>query len=212
MFIEEWRNGKRAWRTVAARVTCSDDVCTARFADETPPEEVEAAIESIDEDGDGLSDYLVLAGLAQELYYRGGAKVEWDEGFLAKKYGGMFERPSPGSNVFKFLRCGTEPIVLDRSTPYAENRVYHKYRETGSLGSDGTFPEGPGNDIWWMSGEQIQGSDINCVVKSFNADHTLTASCSAQDSDTTRDRIFSYRFEGMAVFLDDQRLQMLPRQ
>src|SRR5690349_5901792 len=52
MFIEEWRNGKRAWRTVAARVTCSDDVCTARFVDETPPEEVEAAIESIDEDGD----------------------------------------------------------------------------------------------------------------------------------------------------------------
>ena len=53
---------------------------------------------------------------------------------------------------------------------------------------------------------------INCIVKSFNSDQTLTASCSEQDSVTARDRTFSYRFEGLAVFLDDQRLQMVPHQ
>ena len=157
MFIEEWRGGRRAWRTLAGRATCSDGICTVRFEDVTPSDDVEAYVESVDENGDGLSDYVVLAGLGQDLYYGGGAKVEWDEGFLAKKYGSMFERPLPVSNVFKFLRCRTEPFALDQSTLYAEDHVYYKYRETGSLDADGTFPDDRGNDIWWMTGRQIEG-------------------------------------------------------
>jgi hypothetical protein len=49
---------------------------------DNPDENITSAIvERIDSDDDGISDWVVFAGLKQELWYTGGAKVEWFTGF-----------------------------------------------------------------------------------------------------------------------------------
>ena len=40
-----------------------------------------AIVERIDEFGNGNSGWIIFAGLDSELYYAGGAKVEWVSGF-----------------------------------------------------------------------------------------------------------------------------------
>jgi hypothetical protein len=124
-FIEEWRKGRRAWRTVASWTSCSngESTCTAFFEAQTG--EVSATIEWIDDDGDGLAEWVVLAGLEQQFYYGGGATVEWDEGLAPKDYDGMPERAVPVANAYKFLQCRTEPIPLDKSSVFVAAASYN---------------------------------------------------------------------------------------
>jgi hypothetical protein len=212
IFIEEWRHGKRAWRTKAGWATCSNGevTCTAYFADETMSDGgVGAVIEQIDDDGDGLSEYIVLAGLVQDLYYGGGAAVDWDDGFEPLRSEELgYERAYPSSNVFRFFDCRKDPIALDKSTVFAARPVYSKYQASGSLEPDDTFPRTPGS-IWWMTGEVIKGADFDCAVKSFNKDETVTATCRQTPLDEAQPKNYPYRYEGAFVLVDGQRLDAI---
>jgi hypothetical protein len=211
IFIEEWRNGRRAWRTKAGWATCSNGqvTCIVYFDDETMSDGgVAAIIEQIDDDGDGRSEYIVLAGLLQDLYYGGGAAVDWDDGFEPLRSEELgYERAYPSSNVFRFFDCRRDPIALDTSTVFAARPVYSKYQASGSLEPDDTFPKNPGS-VWWMTGEVIKGADLNCAVKSFNRDETVTAACRKTPLDPAQPKNLSFRYEGDFVLLDGQRLDM----
>jgi len=209
IFIEEWRNGKRAWRTKAGWATCSNGqvTCSVSFEDETASDGAIADIEWIDDDNDGLSEFIILAGLRQQLYYGGGARVDWDEGFQPKEYDGMFERAVPSSNVFKFFDCRKEPVALDRSTLFTAHDICEKYKQSDSLEPDQSFPSTPGA-VWWMTGERLEGVDLSCEVKSFNKDNTVTAACRKAKADEAQETRLSFQYEGAYLVLGDQRLDI----
>jgi hypothetical protein len=209
VFIEEWRNGKRAWRTTAATTSCSNGevVCRVAFEDETPSDDpsqdrAEAIVERIDENGDGLSEWVVLAGLAAELNYGGGAKVEWDDGFKPEE----FERPVAG-NIYKFLGCRKDPIALDKSTLFADDPLCSTYKASGSLEADQNSPFEPGS-IWWMTGERIEGSQLHCEIQSFNKDATISADCREGQADTPKQTTFKFDYRGVYVVVGEQRLEI----
>lgn len=101
--VEEWRKGKLAWRA-AGTGTCSNGavICYASFVNmlEGKDNETSAIIETIDTNGDGIQDWIILSALQQQAYYAGGLKVEWFNGFKPVED----ERVSP-QNQFKFFSC-----------------------------------------------------------------------------------------------------------
>lgn len=210
IFIEEWRSGKRAWRTKAAWATCSNGevTCSVQFSDETSSDGgASAVIERIDEDRDGLAEWIVLAGLREELYYGGGAAVEWDEGFRPEDDDGMSERAVPSSNAFKFFACRKDPVAMDKTTLFGADEVCHKYRESGSLEPDPTFPSAP-DAIWWMTGSVIKGAEFNCSVASFGKDGTITATCRKNPAEESKVTRIPLSYEGEYVVVAGQRLDM----
>lgn len=104
--IEAWRSSKLAWRAKGS-VSCSngavicymmmDNASGGTGEDAT----TDAVMETIDENKDGIPDYVILAALGQNLYQVGGAKVEWFNGF---KPTDEDDRVFP-ENTFKFLSC-----------------------------------------------------------------------------------------------------------
>jgi hypothetical protein len=91
---------------------------------------------------------------------------------------------------------------------FAARPVYSKYQASGSLEPDDTFPTTAGS-IWWMTGEVIKGADLNCAVHSFNRDETVTATCRMTPLDQAQPTNLSFRYEGVFVLLDGQRLDMI---
>lgn len=206
-FIEEWRNGKRAWRTLAAWMTCSNGVSTCWADFQTEKGDTLSILESIDDDDDGLSEWMVIGSLWQDLRNGGGAKVEWDEGFASE----AGERLLPKSNAYKFFGCPTEAIALDKSTPFVARDFYAAYVDkagNGSTAVDGVFPDNPGT-IWWMTGARIEAADFRCSVKSFNKDRTVSATCTGKGDGAIRDRTFSFEDSGTYVELEGQPLRMV---
>ena len=115
VYVEEWRESKLAWRT-KSQVTCSNGVSTCYLmVDNAVPDDngetstTDVVIEAIDDNHDGLSERLILAGLYQSLHYAGGAKVEWFNGFKPVED----ERPT-APNIYKFLKCQDGPVTSDK--------------------------------------------------------------------------------------------------
>lgn len=107
--FEEWRQSELAWRG-RGRISCSNGQATCYVAVENnvkPADEepgyTDVVIEKIDENEDGLSEWIIMAGLYQAIYYGGGARVEWFNGFTPEEY----ERVQMPS-IYKFLRCDEE--------------------------------------------------------------------------------------------------------
>lgn len=104
--IEAWRNSKLAWRAKGS-VTCSNGAVICYLMVDNASGETgedattDAVMETIDENKDGVPDYVILAALGQNLYQIGGAKVEWFNGF---KPNDEDDRVFP-ENIFKFLSC-----------------------------------------------------------------------------------------------------------
>ena len=192
LFIEEWRNGKLAWRTAATStcsngaVTCYEFVRTAvddsvaeagqqdgdQVAnDPAEPPSTDTIIEMIDENGDDLADWVVLAGLEQQLYYSGGAKVEWHNGFKPEE-GERVTAP----NQYRFAGCRTARVLPEKSSLFVDPAVCPYYRKTGSLDPGEDFKPYPG-PIVWMKGNEIGGGSLKCDIGSFNEDGTIAASC-----------------------------------
>ncbi|WP_395517544.1 hypothetical protein [Pseudorhizobium flavum] len=119
IFFEEWRNGRLAWR-VEAEGTCSNgaSICSAMVRNNeakdgtSEPGMTDAIIEVIDHDGDEVADYVIFAGLGQSLYYSGGAKASWFNGF-APAEGDMVLLP----NIYKFLGCRKKAEIELTVTP-----------------------------------------------------------------------------------------------
>jgi hypothetical protein len=115
--IEEWQGGKLIWRQNGL-LTCSNGASTCYVVMEVvgdpdaPPDdnnlnaagapEVSAVIEIIDADEDGLSDWVVLAGLEQMTYYARGAKVEWFDSEQRQEREAAYITPE---NIYKFYSC-----------------------------------------------------------------------------------------------------------
>jgi hypothetical protein len=105
VYFEEWRQSKLAWRA-KAKVTCSNGAVTCYGLVEnasglTGDEAItDVVIEEIDEEADGLPEWVVFAGLGQRLYYGGGAKVEWFNDF-----GPSEDDRITMPNVYRFFDC-----------------------------------------------------------------------------------------------------------
>ncbi|MCZ7861067.1 hypothetical protein O9X98_06575 [Agrobacterium salinitolerans] len=105
IFFENWQGNRLAWR-VRGSVDCSNGVsiCSLTIADNSEdggsdPED--AVVETIDDDGDGVSEYVIFASLSQNLYYSKGLKsVEWLNGFKPEDAEQLIL-----PNVYKFLGC-----------------------------------------------------------------------------------------------------------
>jgi hypothetical protein len=98
--IEQWRGSQLAWRQKGRHV-CSNGHTVCRVVMEANLGESEAVIETIESNGDGISDWVVLAGINQATYYSGGGNVEWFNGF------GPDEdiRLTLPENIYRFLSC-----------------------------------------------------------------------------------------------------------
>lgn len=101
IYFEEWRQQKLAWRG-RGRVSCSNGrvICYVNVEDMAKADGTDAVIEKIDADGDGVSDWVVFAGLEQNIHYGGGARVEWFNGFRP----GEDERVQMPS-IYRLLTC-----------------------------------------------------------------------------------------------------------
>ena len=105
VYFEEWRQSKLAWRA-KAKVTCSSGAVTCcglvENASGLSGDEAmtDVVLEEIDEDADGLPEWVVFAGLGQRLYYSGGAKVEWFNDFGPSE-NDRITMP----NVYRFFDC-----------------------------------------------------------------------------------------------------------
>lgn len=106
--FEEWNGARLAWR-LRTEIGSSQGASICRAAipnlagDPTIMDGLTTVVvERIDENDDGLSEYLVFAALGQELWYAGGANVEWVDRELA----GSDDRIIL-PNVYRFERCQT---------------------------------------------------------------------------------------------------------
>jgi len=217
-FIEEWRKGKLTWRTTAT-LTCSNGASTcyvpvplAGFdgGAETDPQDADPAagdqngdastdtiIETIDGNGDDVSDWVVLAGLGQELYYSGGARVEWYNGFKPEEY----ERLT-APNQYKYAGCRTDRVLPEKSSLFVKPGICDYYRKTGSLDPGKDFKPHPGK-IVWMKGNEIGGGNLKCDIVSFNEGGTISASCAEGAGKTSEPTTFRFAYGWDHVVLDN---------
>lgn len=104
VYFEEWRQSRLAWRA-NAKVTCSNGavICYALVENAsglTGDDAItDVALEEIDENADGLAEWVVFAALGQRLHNSGGAKVEWFNGF------GPTDDRTTMPNTYRFLDC-----------------------------------------------------------------------------------------------------------
>lgn len=103
IYFEEWRGDKLAWRG-SGTVTCSNGASTCyglirnMLGDDGITESV---LESIDENQDGVAEWVIFAGLGQALYYSDGLKVEWFNGFKPDDPSNRIQ----ASNIYKLAGC-----------------------------------------------------------------------------------------------------------
>lgn len=216
IYLEEWRKGELAWRA-NGRTTCSNgaSICYAMLEDMSGKTGEDATtdvvVETIDADEDGLDDWVVLAAAGQNLYYSGGLKVTWYNGF-----DNATDDRIVSKNVFKFLSCRkAKEVVLfepaktnvDELTGalYASPDVCDQYRSTGAL-----TPTEPGrNDgLWWMDDRKIVGHEMDCKIISWLTD-TLRARCEL-DGETTIEN-YPFRTKGKSREIMSQTLQLCNR-
>jgi hypothetical protein len=216
IYLEEWRQGKLAWRA-NGRTTCSNgaSICYAMFEDMSGKTGEDATtdvvVETIDADEDGLDDWIVLAAAGQNLYYSGGLKVTWYNGFDNVTDDRIVSR-----NVFRFLSCRTakelvlfEPAKTDvdelTGALYASPDVCDQYRSTGAL-----TPTEPGKSegLWWMDDRKIVGSEMDCKIVALSND-TLRARCELAGKTSIED--YPFRTKGKSREIMGQTLQLCNR-
>jgi hypothetical protein len=216
IYLEEWRDGKLAWRA-NGRTTCSNgaSICYAMFEDmsgKTGDDALTSAvIESVDADEDGVDDWIILAAAAQTFYYSAGLKVTWYNDFDNPNEERILPR-----NVFKLLSCRNAKEVVLFEPPktdvdeltgalYASPDVCDQYRSTGAL-----TPTKPGTNDgpWWMDDRKIVGHEMDCKIISFSTD-TLRARCEL-DGETTVEN-YPFRTKGKTREIMSQKLQLCNR-
>jgi len=116
IYFEEWRGGKLAWRG-RGEITCSNgaSTCYGLVRNNLGDDGItEAVLERIDADGDGIDDWVILAGLSQALWYSEGLKVDWFNGFKPDDPSDRIQ----ASNIYKISGCRTtDALVLAPADP-----------------------------------------------------------------------------------------------
>lgn len=197
LFIEEWREGQLAWRG-RGRVTCSLGVivCYALMSMDSPPSDGQPAttmsvVEVIDENDDGLPEWVVFAGLAQQLFGNGGLKVKWFNGF--KPDGESPDVVAP--NIYKLDGCRPP---RQKGGIYGVPELCAAYRRDGSLTPDPIF--GTSDGTWWMDDTVVVGQDGSCDILDKDSDGTIVLACGwGADEEETR----KYREVGQTRYLND---------
>lgn len=120
VYFEEWRQSKLAWRAKAV-VTCSNgaSICYAMVENASglagDDANTDIVVEEIDEDSDDLPEWVIFAALGQNLYYSGGAKVEWFNEFIPAE-----DDRVTMPNIYQFFDC-REPGELKLYRPAGES-------------------------------------------------------------------------------------------
>lgn len=186
--LEEWRGDRLAWRAKGT-VTCSNgvSVCYLLLPNNSGLSGNDATtsiiIEQIDEHNDGLGEWVVLAAMNSALWYSGGAKVEWFDGFRPEPEDERVTAP----NVYRLEKCrklngGAGPIEATRSisgTLYGTPELCTAYRREGSLIPD-DLPDGRFNDgYWWLDDNSLVGWELECRVTD-RTKFKLTLACAGE--------------------------------
>ena len=116
IYFEEWRGGKLAWRG-GGEVTCSNGASTCyglirnHIGDN---DTTDVVLEQIDENQDGIADWVIFAGLSQALWYSEGLEVEWFNGFKRQDPADRIQ----ASNIYRLSGCREkDEIVLTGNQP-----------------------------------------------------------------------------------------------
>lgn len=116
IYFEEWRGGKLAWRG-GGEVTCSNGASTCYGLIRNHIGEgniTDVVLEQIDENRDGVADWVIFAGLSQALWYSEGLEVEWFNGFKREDPSDRIQ----ASNIYKLSGCrDKDEIVLTGDQP-----------------------------------------------------------------------------------------------
>lgn len=176
MVLEEWRDGKLAWRAVAS-TTCSNghSICYI-FAPNNlsliGESTTEAIIERVDENRDGLADWMIFAGLGELIWYADGLRVDWFNGFGKAEQ----EERTTLPNQYRFSGCQTELSNEDKAKLAAEieltQRPLYALPELCAQAKNGArtedfIPGGNDGGIWWTRGRRIVGWEYSCVIRSI---------------------------------------------
>jgi hypothetical protein len=207
--IEEWRGDKLAWR-LQAEILCSNGAVTCRLdvpntmnpddANKGEDDYATTIVERIDADGDDNSEWIVLAGLEQELYYSGGASVEFLNGF-GREYD---DERMLAPNIYKFAGCREASDPPKTGEPGAGHQVAgavygipqlcdvyeHEHTLIPSI-----LGKQPNVDFrfgtWWMDDERVVGGQGDCAIVRKNPNGTIDLSCLGWDQQWEESRKYS---------------------
>lgn len=102
VLFEMWLNRKKAG-SLPGEYECTNEAATICFVSVEMNLDSQSfasgLMERVDENQDGTSEWLVLAGFAQAGYNKNGAKIRWEPGFEIEEHS---EVPF---NIYKFERC-----------------------------------------------------------------------------------------------------------
>jgi hypothetical protein len=116
IYFEEWRGDKLAWRG-GGEVTCSNgaSTCYGLIRNHTGGEATtDVVLEQIDENQDGIADWVIFAGLSQALWYSEGLEVDWFNGFKREDPSDRIQ----ASNIYKLSGCRErDELVLTAIAP-----------------------------------------------------------------------------------------------
>lgn len=210
--LEQWRNQKLAWRTTG-KVSCSNGIVVCRLdlpnnsGSTEPGDETFSIIEKIDENGDGIADWAIFAGLESELWHAGGAKVEWFNGFAPEHDDDRQTAP----NIFQLDSCRLSalpaPTVLAPNVTlppvtvgpvYADPAICRAFRS-----ANGFAPPVENDGFWWMDDERVVGMEWECRIAKRTA-ISLDLACSGEGETWNETRRF--RSGNDWVEIDDIRL------
>lgn len=174
MFFEEWRGGKLAWRALA-RTSCSNghSICRVSAPDGLSligESTTDAIIERIDEDEDGLAEWVIFAGFGQSMHYAGGLQVEWFNGFGEQEQETRISPP----NQYKYFGCQTELSPAEKARLNAEIELMRRplfalpelcVQAKGKAQLRDLTPDAFNDGIWWTRGRKIVGWEYDCVIR-----------------------------------------------
>jgi hypothetical protein len=208
--LEQWRGQKLAWRTTG-NVSCSNGISVCRLgltnSMDAPDNGTSVIIERIDENGDGVADWLALAGLENELWYAGGAKVDWFNGFGPEYDDDRQTAP----DIFRLDSCRTG-VSSARSAlpphmtlpPMTVGAVYAVPTLCPAFNRAGGFAAPADNDgFWWMDDKHVVGMEWECRITKRTAT-SIDLACSGEGETWNETRKF--RTGDGWVEIDDDRL------
>ncbi|MEW9837991.1 hypothetical protein [Mesorhizobium marinum] len=201
VLFEEWRNSKLAWQ-VSASVTCSNghSICRVMVpnASGLPGDagQTVAIVEEIDQDGDGLSEWVVFAALGQMLYYAGGAKVVWYNDFKP----GEFDRILI-PNRYRFLACRDGGVPISDAEGADEPDTFvgslfgipelcRGFLASGKLVPDHDLSKNFQDGLWFMDDARIVGWEFGCDIEAKHS-NKLDLKCYGEGDEWTESRSYS---------------------
>lgn len=180
--FERWEKGARVWQ-LDAEISCSlgQGICQVAVpnmmgAKDETENLTNAVVERIDENDDDVSDWIIFAGLGENLYYGGGANVIWSPGFDQVK---RIQIP----NIFQLAGCRNSSNDASwQSMIYAIEPVCQMALRTQTVEEFSRYGEHASEGLWWMNDKKSVGWEFECLIDRWNPDLTISLTCSGEGS------------------------------